>query len=352
MATTSGTYNFGSTLSEQIIVDAYERVGILPDIITAQQINSAQRSANFLLSEWPNKGLNMWTIKQSMLGLIPNQNTYFLPANTSSILTADIRTSTRQLGGTAFSTPGGIAQNAFDNNPATACTQTGPNGYISYNYGNPNQQSIAMVGIQSNATLNYTIAFESSNDNMVWTLLSPIPIQSYPLGQLIWFVVPVPTAAQYYRIRETGGATLDIQELYFNTTVRDIPMTPISEQEYTSLPTKNQTGRPSSYWFDRQIQPIIRLWQTPTALYNNMYYTRVCMMQDIGELTNTPDIPQRFYEALAAGLAVKLAVKYAPDRLQHLALLYKESFDDAAKQDTPRVPLRVFGDAMQGWWQQ
>jgi hypothetical protein len=346
---TSGTFTFGSTINDQFIIDAYERCGILPDIITAEQVQSAQRSLNLLLSEWINHGLNLWTVKQSMLNLIPNQTAYVLPYPTSDVLEATIRTSQRNLGGIAFSSAGGNPQNAFDNNANTACTQTAPDGYISYNYGNGLQYAIAMVGVQSNATLIYTLTFEYSNDNITWLTAYTPPAQTFNAGINIWFVVPVPTLGQYFRVRELGGATLNIQELYFNTTLNDVPITRISRSEYISLPQKNQTGRPSSFWVDRQINPVIYLWPTPILPYNNLYYTRIELIQDIGAMTNMADIPQRFYEALIAGLAVKLAVKYMPDRLAHLKPEADQAFDKAAQEDSERVPLRIYGDFLNGW---
>lgn len=346
---TSGTYNFGSTISEQFIIDAYERCGILPDIITVEQIQSAQRSINLLLSEWINRGLNLWTVKQSMLNLIANQNAYTLPTATSDVLEATIRTSTRNLGGTAFSSAGGNASNAFDNNPNTACTQTAPNGYISYNWGTNVQYAINMVGIQSNATLTYTLVCEYSNDGATWFQVLAIPAQTYTIGINAWFVVPVPTLGQYFRVRETGGATLNIQELYFNTSLQDTVVTRLSRAEYIALPIKNQTGRPTSFYVDRQNNPVIYLWPTPTSQYNNLFYTRVEQIQDIGQMTNMADIPQRFYEALTAGAAVKLAIKYMPTRLEMLRQEYEMAFNLAAREDSERVPLRIYGDYTQGW---
>ena len=346
---TSGTFNFGSTINDQFIIDSYERCGILPDLITAEQIQSAQRSANLLLSEWINRGLNLWTVTQENLALKANQSTYNLPYPTSDILEATIRTTQRPLGGTAFSSAGGVAQNAFDNNPATACTQTVPNGYISYNYGNNVMYGVQMVGIQSNATLIYTLVAEYSPDNATWFTAFTIPAQTFTIGQNLWFVMPVPTPAQYFRIRETGGATLNVQELYFNTVILDIPITRISRSEYIYLPNKNTVGRPTSFYVDRLINPIVFLWPTPTALYNNMFYTRVQLIQDIGQLTNNPYIPQRFYDAFCACLAAKLALKYIPARYEILQSMADLAFSLAAQEDTERVPMRVYGDYTQGW---
>lgn len=347
---TSGTYLFGSATNDALVTDAFERLGELPDKFTVQQILSATRSANLLLSEWINKGLNLWTVKEEMLNLIPNQNTYFLPTATSDVLEATIRTTTRPLGGTAFSSAGGIAQNAFDNNPATACTQTSADGYISYNYGNNNTYGIALVGIQSNVTTTYTLVAEYSYDNVTWTNSVTIPAQVFSAGLNVWFVVSVPTLAQYYRVRETGGATLNIQELYFNTNVQDIPITRISREEYINYPQKNQTGRPTSFYVDRQINPTISLWPTPVAPYFNMFYTRVVQMQDLGSLTQMPQIPQRFMEAFCAGLAWKLAPKYAANKVDMLKDLYSEAFDLAAREDRERVPLRIYGDYINNGW--
>jgi hypothetical protein len=358
---TSGTYQFGSVPSEQLIVDAYERIGVLPDVMTAQQISTAQRTLNLLLSEWINRGLNLWTVKQEMLGLITNQSAYALPVATSDIQEASIRTSTRQLGGIA-SASSGIAQNAFDGNSATACTQTAPNGNISYQWGT--SIAIQMVGIQSNTLLSYTLVVESSNDGAIWTQALSIAQQSYPVGQIIWSVIPAPSLALYWRVRETGGATLDIQEIYFNTLVNDIPVTRISRSEYMAIPNKNQSGRPSSFFVDRQINPVVYLWPTPSVLYTTLFYTRVRELQDVGAMLDNAEIPQRFFEALVAGLAWKLAMKnlsmgnssgsyYSAILLtQKLTLLkeeYEGAFNRAAQEDTERVPLRIYGDSRQGW---
>lgn len=346
---TSNTHDFQFTKGAQFIIDAYERIGLLPNLIDAQQIQSAQRSANFLLSEWINKGLNLWTAKQSMLNLVPTQNAYILPQATSDVLEATIRQSIRNVGGTAFSSAGGTAAFAFDNNPFTACIQTLPNGYISYNYGTNNLLAIAMVGIQSNIDADYTLSFEYSDNNVDWLPVYETEKTKYLKGINVWYVVPAPRLGQYFRVIETGGSTLNIQELYFNTLIRDLPITRLSRSEYISLPNKNQLGRPTSFWVDRQVNPILYIWPTPTPLYNNLFYTRVEAIQDIGDMLNTPNVPQRFYDAFVAGLAAKLSMKFVPDKYQLLMADYKEAYDLAAREDIERVPLRIFGDYSTGW---
>lgn len=346
---TSGTYNFANTPSDQIIIEAFERIGVVPDVITVEQVNSAQRSANLILSDWINRGMNLWTLTPTMISLVANQSSYLLPTPMNRIIVANIRTSVRQLGGTPFSSAGGIASNAFDGNPATACTQTSPNGYISYNYGANNRINVQMVGIQSNVTTNYTLVFEWSQNNITWNTSMSIPTQSYSQGINQWFVLTTPVPSQYFRVREIGGGTLNVQELYFDNTIQDIPISEISVTDYWKIPIKNQIGRPTSFYLQRDINPIIYLWPTPAPMFNNLFYIRERLLQDIGQLTNQAEIPQRFFEALIACLSFQLALKYSPDRAQMMEAISDKAFDRAAREDSQTTPLRIWGDYMSGW---
>jgi hypothetical protein len=350
MLTTSGTHEFNAPKSNFLIDEAYERIGIIPGFLSDQQIVAAQRSMNFILQSWINRGLNLWTIKQGMLALNNNQSAYTLPLYTTDILEATTRTSNRNLGGTPFSSAGGIASNAFDNNPATACTQTSPSGYISYSWGSASF-SISMVGVQSNATFDYTLVFEYSLDGLNWIQAGAPPTQSYPQGVIQWFVIAVPTPAANFRIRETGLSILNVQELYFNSLLYDTVMTRRSRADYVSIPNKGSTSRPSSFYVDRQITPTVYLWPTPSAFYNNMYFTYINQIEDIGSMIDSAQVPARFLEPLVSSLAYLLSIKQPGFDLNKIAMLNehaKEEFRIAAIEDRERVPLKIYGN-YQGW---
>jgi hypothetical protein len=344
---TSGTYTFASIDNTQLIEDAYERIGLSPSIVplTAYQLQTARRSINLLLSEWMNRGLNLWTVSQQLLTLVPNQSTYSLPIEVIDILEASVRQSVRELNGTAFASSG-IATNAFDGNSATACIQNAPNGNIGYDYGAEVQQTILMLGVQSNITTIYTLSFQVSNDNVNWSTVLTIPAQTYTVGLNIWFEITTPATARYYRVLETGGATLNIQELYFNDTVNDLFMTPQSRYEYMSIPNKySLIGLPLTYTVNRLENPQLILWPPPSAQYNCIVYNCKRKIQDVGSAINTLDIPQRFYEALCAGTALKLAFKFpkiAADKIPALKEEYKESFALASQEDTEKyIPFNI-----------
>lgn len=358
MATTSGTYDFSSSATvENVINEAYERIGITPNLTPGYSLESAQRSLNFLLTSWTNnnKGLKLWTVQKYILSLVTGQASYLMPPFTVSTLEVQLRQSVRNLGGTAASNAGGVAQNAFDGNPATACTQTAINGNISYNW-NTAAYVIQMVGVQSNATLTYTLIFEYSPDGgATWIQVGAPAAQQYPVGTNIWFAINSPQMGNAFRVRENGGGTLNIQELYFNTQLNDTVMSPFSRAEYEAQPNKNQTGRPSSYYLDRQISPVLNVWPAPTNAYTALAFTATSYIQDIGALLNLPQVPSRYYEPLVTGLTFILGLKNPKvvdiNKLQYLKALYDEAFKNASDEDRERVPMRIYGSYYSGWSQ-
>lgn len=344
---------FGQTILEQIIVDAFERIGISPELLTAQQIQSATRSANLLLSEWINEGLNLWSISHEMLTLEENRSVYPLPASTSSVGKVMLRTSVRQLGGTPNSSAG-TAANAFDGDPNTYC-DAGDLGWISYDFGQGNRKTITLVGVQSRDPIstkrNLFIAFKKE-DEAYWGNVYHIPPQIYTMGKIIWLEIPKPVNARQIQIGVDNDANFSVIELYFNDTIQDLPLAELSESEYMVIPQKTTLGRPNSFWLDRQKESFLSVYPTPTDEFKTLFYSRIRMLYDVGSLINLPDIPQRFFEALSAGLAFKLSVKYNPSLTPLLEPLYEKSFQKAASEDSQDVPFRVGTTPFSSWSEQ
>ena len=331
---TSGTYNFNNVQNSNLYDYAYKLIDIEPGILTPNDIYYAQQIANFILSSWANQSLNLWTIEQNaLLTLIPNKATYSLPSHAIDILEACLKTSTRVLGGTAISSSGN-AQNAFDGNPETSCSANGPNAYIGYDYGSSNAaKTIQIIGIKSNTASSYTISIQVSSDGINWSTIQSIPETSYSAGELIWFSIKTPVQYRFYRILETTSKTMDIQELYFNNNVFDFVMSPCSRSDYMSYPNKLIQGRPIQYHTSRLTSPTITIWPVPSPMYMTLSYNYKRTIQDIGTLTNTPDIPERFFEALALGIASRLSITKKPDLYNVLTNEYRSALNMAFSED-------------------
>lgn len=133
----------------------------------------------------------------------------------------------------------------------------------------------------------------------------------------------------------------DILEMVLRRNGTDLEVTRISRGEYLNFPNKTTQGRPSQFYFDRQIEPVITLWQTPENSTDVLVYYYVERIQDTGSLINTTDAPFRFLPCMVAGLAYYLAMKRAPERLQILKAVYEEEFQRAAEEDEDRVSLKL-----------
>jgi len=114
---------------------------------------------------------------------------------------------------------------------------------------------------------------------------------------------------------------------------------PISRTEYASYPNKEQQGFSTVFWFDRLVSPTITLWPVPdgtSAQYLKYYRTR--QVQD-SNLTNgqTVEIPYRWLEAFADGLAYRLSKIWSPEKAVALKAMADESYNVAAYQDVEQA---------------
>ncbi len=339
----STSYVFSPSLDD-IITDAYERCGIAPSDISSQMWTSALYSVNGVMIEFTNMQLNLWEVEQEILSLTEGVRSYQLPAGTIDVLEGYRRSFDRVFGGTATSSAGGTAANAFDSNLDTACTQVSSNGNISYNYGTSNPTVITMVGYASEVAATLTLTYEGSNDNSNWTSLVSNVSQSYPAKQIVWNIVTTPGAYQYYRVRASAGGTLNCAEFYLANNEKDYPLGRMSRQDYDGITNKSTSGIPVAFYIDRAVNPIINIYLTPDSQFTMVKYNRIRQLHTMSGATQNLDSPFRFIEAMTAKIASKLAVKFAPDRLAMLKGEATESIQMAQTEDRERVKASFLPD--------
>lgn len=89
MPYTTSTTAFNPTLNE-LMEEAFERCGT--ELRTGYHFRTARRSLNFLIAEWANRGINLWTIEQGQIPLVQGTITYDLPDDTVDLIEHVIRT--------------------------------------------------------------------------------------------------------------------------------------------------------------------------------------------------------------------------------------------------------------------
>ncbi len=94
MPVTTSTTGFNPTLNE-LMEEAFERCGV--EMRTGYHFRTARRSLNFLITEWANRGINLWTVEQGQIPLVQGQYVYDLPDDTVDLLEHVIRTNPGQI---------------------------------------------------------------------------------------------------------------------------------------------------------------------------------------------------------------------------------------------------------------
>ena len=139
----------------------------------------------------------------------------------------------------------------------------------------------------------------------------------------------------------------------------DISLTKIDRSAYSATPNKLTKGTPSQYYVQRQLNPSIFLYATPSSSVSSattpssfqfcFYY--LSKIQDVGAYNNTSDVVNRFYPCMISGLAYYLSQKVSPERSGELERRYESEMLralDADNQGTSSFisPQTFYGDGV------
>jgi hypothetical protein len=282
----SGSKDFEPNVAEYI-EEAFERCGI--EFRTGYDARTARRSLNLLFADWANRGLNRWTIKQVSQTVASGITDYPVGAITMSVSASGSFSIAETIsGGTSGATASIITKPT-----TTSLTLTVPIGTFS--------SGETITGGTSGAT----------------------------------------TATTSTASLEDPQSTVDILSGVVRRSNSDISITRVSRDDYLTIANKSTTGRPTQFYVDRQITPIVKIWPAPENSTDIFIYDRLVRIDDADTSINTLDIPFRFYPCLTAGLAYYMALKRAPERVQILKGLYEEEFQRAADEDRDKANINL-----------
>ena len=131
--------------------------------------------------------------------------------------------------------------------------------------------------------------------------------------------------------------TVDIEEAVIRKTNSD----------NLNIPNKSDTGRPSQYFLDKQLTPVVFLYPTPDDSTDVLRFNERKRIEDITAATENVDIPDRFLPCAISGLAYYLALKRPQieiQRRQELKVLYEEEFNRAMQDNREKVDLIIKPD--------
>lgn len=349
---TSSSYFFSQkTDANDIIRNAFTRCGVNTSLISGLQFKKARSDLNFMLSSWINNGLNLWTVQQLVLPIIPNQRSYALPSNMSRVLECVTAKAKLIIDPMSFYKSGGSFDSALGLlfNPLNT-TPVLIGNYIEVTF--PIPQPIQYIGIEfsdlAECSLGFYAGFMNQGTGIVsWQRISIAVSQQYFPGKRYWFSLPFTENTMFWRI--DANTPVSLTQVCLGIPYTSLPMEPVGRDLYMSFPANSQTGQTSTYYINRSAPvPTLNVWTVPDTSYNNsstadihlFVYNAVMAMQDVGDYTNTLNIPPRFLEAATAGLSARLATMFSPEKVEVLNAMAEHSLMLACREDDEKVDLQ------------
>ncbi len=302
---TSGTVATTVFKTRKVIDHAFRRCKMVPQQITSEHLDTALDLLFLELSSLGNRGIPLWTINRILLPIYFRTARVPTPLGTMDVFDVNLRENQR-LEGTNTATEGD-AENAFDADLETACIQVTPGGNITMQL--VSDGTVPIYGILPNVTETWDITFQFSDDDITYTDIFTEPALDVIAGEWFWRDVEGVDDHQFWRLQANGTTILNVTELVFQNTPQEIPFYKLNRTDYSNLPNKTRTGRPTQFWYDKTRQnPELVIWPNPDREFTFSQITGFLhrQIQDVGTMQEEIECPQRWYLAIVLHLAKHL----------------------------------------------
>lgn len=191
-----------------------------------------------------------------------------------------------------------------------------------------------MIGVRPTAVLQEHMDASRTAANM---MLANWANKGVNLWAVDLVTVPLVQGISTYPVDSNTVMILDAYVEYGSPSI-DRVILPISRTEYSSYPNKGQQGFPTTFWFDRLISPTVTVWPVPDGSQTSLKYYRVRRIQDSNlQGGEQVEIPYLWLEAFVYGLAQRLALIWAPDKVVAMKSMADEAYEVAALQNIEQV---------------
>ena len=321
---TSGTVGLTTLDVAKFIEKTYRRCGIPTGAITPEMIDVAKENLFLLFNNYSNRGVNLWTVTEYLIGLNTYKKEYNMPVGTIDVLNAMYRT-------LAYASP--------TTTTVTSATQ------IDYDF--TTAQQLPMYGILPSSTYTgVSFTFSYSTDGVSYTVADTQTLVTLSANTPYWYQPAISATARYWRLTITSAHTNTNMVVSLISTFTDLVISRLNRDDYMSLPNKTFQGTPSlQYYFDRQITPTMTLWPVPSTQTNCLFLTTNRQVQDVGnDLSYTLEVPDRWLDAFSWNHAAMCAVEtpsVAADRIPMVQQLAATSMMNAEAEERDNSPINI-----------
>ncbi len=288
--TTSGTTTFNYN-RDQIIRAALRKLGAfqsgeLPD---NQTIIDCSDALNAMVKEWDAIGIHIWTESEAILFLQAGQVQYGLGGTTTD-----------------------------------HATKTNPPNFVATNLIANATSGVTSINVQSSVNIlsGDNIGIVMDDGGIFWTTVS-----GTPFGSAVMLTNPTPDSSTLgnsvfdYTLPILRPLRIPFARRFNWLSSIDVPMVKLSRADYRDLPNKTNSGIPTTYFYDAQLNTgLMYIWPAPSDPTNAMKFTWYRQIQDFNSAQDTPDLPQEWISTLIWGLACEMAPEYgiSPQKYQML----------------------------------
>lgn len=271
----SGTATFNLTRDE-IITLAFQHLNIYTsnEAISPADKQYAASMLNMMVKTWQAQNIHLWKETEATLFLNLNQRSYSL------------------------STSGDNATMTYVSTTLTLDTLSGA--------------TTITVDSTAGMTVGDYVGITVSSGDLEWTTISTIPDSTS-------FTIPAPglsdsavEGAAVYAYTDKIERPLYVFSSRRNSSAdQDTPMWKLARQEYFDLPNKTNTGIPTSFYYDPQLnQGKIYIWPEPISTSDKVKFTFARPIFDFNTALNTPDFPAEWLLPITMQLAVLISPRY------------------------------------------
>jgi hypothetical protein len=301
----SNSNDFNLTRNE-IIEESFRELGVkTPNrTLTNEEMNDGARTLNLFCKSLIAKGLFLWKSKQATLFLAANQAAYTIDGSTAHCTETYTETTTSAAAATS----------------ATDIVVTSAAGFV--------------VG--------YNIGVYLDDNTIHWTTITVIASTTITLNAALPSAAASGVAVYVYQTKIDRPENIDNAQSTIPSG-NDIPMVKLSRDTYYNNPSKNTTGRPNQFYYDKQLTSgLISIWPVPNNSSNKVEFSWIKQIFDFDAATDDPDFPVEWLQPIILGVAYRLCRKYGRLDMQEKEQLKRdadEAIDEAGGYDREETSI-------------
>ena len=276
--TTSGSIDF-LVNRDQIIFGALRKCGVLGTGdrgSSTEEVADAAEALNIMIKAWQADGLQLWTRERAVLFLSKTKSAYTFPTDHACKESDYVKTEIRVAGSASDTT--------IEVDSTTGMVASDNIG-IELDDGTIHWTTVSSVTDSDTVVIASGLASAASVDNHVYAYTTKL---NMPL-----------TVSDLY-VRDQS----DI----------DIPIIPMSRNEYAELSSKTENGQVIQAYYDRQRDTgVLYVWPMTDTVKSTVRFTSQRQIEDFDSNNDTPDFPNYWQQALVWGLAAEIAPEHGVD---------------------------------------